>query len=299
MWYFMTELADLMQRYVEQHSLFELEGAVKTTIPGVSFYRSEKGNTRQPFVYQSGIIILGQGHKDIHIGANSVQYGPNDYLVVGVPMPLECEARAEPDKPLLGLSIDIDHSILLKQIDLLEQANFTPVHQCKAHPCGIQAVAMNPVMLSSCHRLMQALINGLEAEVLGISLLEEIIFRALTSCEGHVLFELAHHEGHYARVAKALSKVHREYAYPLTVQALADEANMSISAFHQAFRGITMESPLQYLKKVRLNKAKELIHIEGKRVNDAARLVGYTSSSQFSREYKRHFNETPRGAKAA
>jgi AraC-like DNA-binding protein len=60
-----------------------------------------------------------------------------------------------------------------------------------------------------------------------------------------------------------------------------------------------MESPLQYLKKVRLNKAKELIQVEGKRVNDAARLVGYTSPSQFSREYKRHFNETPRGAKAA
>lgn len=295
----MTELADLMQRYVEQHCLFDLEGAVKTAIPGVSFYRSEKGNARQPFVYQSGIIILGQGYKDIHIGSNSVQYGPNDYLVVGVPMPLECEARVESGKPLLGLSIDIDHSILLKQIDLLEQADFSPIHQCKVNPCGIQAVAMNPVMLNSCQRMMLALLDGLEAEVLGTSLLEEMIFRALTSCEGHVLFELAHHEGHYARVAKALSKVHREYDQPLTVQALAEEANMSISAFHQAFRGVTMESPLQYLKKVRLNKAKELIHIEGKRVNDAAHLVGYTSSSQFSREYKRHFNETPRGVKAA
>ncbi|QXO16363.1 AraC family transcriptional regulator [Vibrio ostreae] len=295
----MTELAELMQRYVEQYSLSDLEGAIQTDIPGVHFYRSEKGNPRQPFVYQSGIIILGQGHKDIHIGSNTVHYGPNDYLVVGVPMPLECEALVEPGKPLLGLSIDIDHSILLKQIDLLEQAEFTPLQQCKANPCGIQAVAMNTEMQSSCKRIMQALIDGLEAQVLGTSLLEEMIFRALTSCEGHVLFELAYHEGHYARIAKALSKVHRDYAQPLTVQALAEEANMSISAFHQAFRRVTMESPLQYLKKVRLNKAKELIHVEGKRVNDAAHLVGYTSTSQFSREYKRHFNETPRGIKAA
>ncbi|MDF4802162.1 helix-turn-helix transcriptional regulator, partial [Vibrio parahaemolyticus] len=56
--------------------------------------------------------------------------------------------------------------------------------------------------------------------------------------------------------------------------------------------------PLQYIKKVRLNKARDLIQLEGKRVNDAARLVGYSSPSQFSREYKRHFNETPRSTKA-
>lgn len=74
---------------------------------------------------------------------------------------------------------------------------------------------------------------------------------------------------------------------------------MSVSAFHQAFRNVTLESPLQYIKKVRLNKARELIQLEGgRRVNDAARLVGYTSPSQFSREYKRHFNETPRSTKA-
>jgi AraC-like DNA-binding protein len=58
---------------------------------------------------------------------------------------------------------------------------------------------------------------------------------------------------------------------------------------------VTLESPLQYLKKVRLNKAKELIQLEGRRVNDAAHLVGYTSTSQFSREFKRHFNMTPKG----
>ena len=72
---------------------------------------------------------------------------------------------------------------------------------------------------------------------------------------------------------------------------------MSVSAFHQAFRAVTLESPLQYIKKVRLNKAKELIQIEGKRVSEAALIVGYNSSSQFSREYKRHFNQTPAQAK--
>ncbi|NTU37955.1 helix-turn-helix transcriptional regulator, partial [Vibrio diabolicus] len=134
--------------------------------------------------------------------------------------------------------------------------------------------------------------------MLGDLLLEEIVYRTLVSKEGYVLFDLAHQEGSYARVAKALNRVHQAYHEQLSVQTLAEEANMSVSAFHQAFRNVTLESPLQYIKKVRLNKARELIQLEGRRVNDAARLVGYTSPSQFSREYKRHFNETPRSTKA-
>ncbi|MCV5647666.1 AraC family transcriptional regulator, partial [Escherichia coli] len=90
--------------------------------------------------------------------------------------------------------------------------------------------------LDACKRLMKALCNDLDVAILGESLLEEIVYRTLVSKEGHVLFELAHQEGSYARVAKALNRVHAEYHEQLNVQTLAEEANRSISAFHQAFR---------------------------------------------------------------
>ncbi|WP_025537625.1 AraC family transcriptional regulator [Vibrio parahaemolyticus] len=293
----MNTLAETMQRYVEKHDLHNLEGIKQTAIEGVWFYRSSKGNNRQPFVYQSGIIVLGQGHKNIHIGQTPVQYGPDDYLVVGVPMPLECEAFATNNEPLLGISIDITPTLLHKLVKKLEAQKFSNI--CEASKrCGLKSVRMNEAMLDACKRLMKALCNDLDVAILGESLLEEIVYRTLVSKEGHVLFELAHQEGSYARVAKALNRVHAEYHEQLNVQTLAEEANMSVSAFHQAFRSVTLESPLQYIKKVRLNKARDLIQLEGKRVNDAARLVGYSSPSQFSREYKRHFNETPRSTKA-
>ncbi|TNZ70012.1 AraC family transcriptional regulator [Vibrio parahaemolyticus] len=295
--HYMNTLAETMQRYVEKHDLHNLEGIKQTAIEGVWFYRSSKGNNRQPFVYQSGIIVLGQGHKNIHIGQTPVQYGPDDYLVVGVPMPLECEAFATNNEPLLGISIDISPTLLHKLVKKLEAQKFSNICE-DSERCGLKSVRMNDAMLDACKRLMKALCNDLDVAILGESLLEEIVYRTLVSKEGYVLFELAHQEGSYARVAKALNRVHAEYHEQLNVQTLAEEANMSISAFHQAFRSVTLESPLQYIKKVRLNKARDLIQLEGKRVNDAARLVGYSSPSQFSREYKRHFNETPRSTKA-
>ena len=63
--------------------------------------------------------------------------------------------------------------------------------------------------------------------------------------------------------------------------------------FHKAFKDITADSPLQYLKKIRLAKARDLIVQRKMRANLAATEVGYESPSQFSREFKRYFGESP------
>ena len=74
---------------------------------------------------------------------------------------------------------------------------------------------------------------------------------------------------------------------------LADIANMSLSAFHRAFKEIAGESPLQYLKQLRLNTARNLIAYKGEPAYLAARHVGYESATQFSREFKRFFGLPP------
>ena len=292
----MQTLANLIQSYIDKKGWNDLEGIKETEIEGVWVYRSSDGNGRQPFTYGSGIILLAQGRKNIYIGDRPVTYASGDYLVVGVPMPLECEAMPIDGEPLLGLSITIDPKRLHKLVKQLEEQGFLESY-CNKHKVGssgLESTAMEPLMLDSCTRLMKTLHCEIEANILGDAVINEIVYRALTGAEGRVLFDLAHQDGHYARVAKALSKVHEEYDQTITVQSLAEEANMSVSAFHNAFRNVTFESPLQYLKKVRLNKAKDLIQREGMRISDAARLVGYSSPSQFSREFKRHFNTTPR-----
>ena len=68
---------------------------------------------------------------------------------------------------------------------------------------------------------------------------------------------------------------------------------MSLSAFHRAFKEVTSESPLQYLKKIRLAKARDHIVQDRMKAYVAADKVGYESASQFSREFKRHFGQSP------
>ena len=56
---------------------------------------------------------------------------------------------------------------------------------------------------------------------------------------------------------------------------------------------VTASSPLQYLKRIRLDRARLLMAHDGYNAGTAARAVGYESPSQFSREFKRLFGVTP------
>jgi AraC-like DNA-binding protein len=74
---------------------------------------------------------------------------------------------------------------------------------------------------------------------------------------------------------------------------LAREASMSVPTFHANFKAVTAKPPQRYLRTIRLHKAQVLM-VAGVSVAEAARRVGYESPSQFSREFKRLFQGTPK-----
>jgi AraC-like DNA-binding protein len=95
------------------------------------------------------------------------------------------------------------------------------------------------------------------------------------------------------QMQRILHRMHSDYAEPLEVPALAQEAGMSVSALHHHFKSMTGTSPLQYLKTVRLHKARMLMVQDSLNAMMASERVGYQSASQFSREFKRLFGKSP------
>lgn len=289
----MPTIANMLQQYAEHNQLLSFEGTMETVIPGVYFHRATKSSPRQPLIYNSGIIIVGQGHKIIHFPEHQIKYGAGDYLVLGVPVPLECEAFTDNDLPVMGIAIDINPAMLHKLVNQIMQHKPLSASSSSAQIGAVQSATLDTAMELVTHRLLTVLNNPIEADIFGEDIVKELVYRVLCGPQGHTLIGLAMHDGHYARIARTLSTMHSSYANQITVEGLAEDVNMSVSSFHRAFRQVTFESPLQYLKKVRLAKAKELIATSGSKANEAALKVGYTSPSQFSREFKRHFNKTP------
>lgn len=68
---------------------------------------------------------------------------------------------------------------------------------------------------------------------------------------------------------------------------------MGVSTLNHDFRAVTALSPLQYQKELRLMGARERMLVEGLDATRAALEVGYESTSQFTREYKRLLGQPP------
>ncbi len=69
--------------------------------------------------------------------------------------------------------------------------------------------------------------------------------------------------------------------------------HMSPSTFHQHFKAVTSLSPMQYQKALRLQEARRLMLSTMMDAGMTSRRVVYSSASQFSREYSRHFGVSP------
>lgn len=294
----MSTLAPLLQAFRDTIPSREVSGVAETGVPGVTFFWIDEATPRSPLLYDTGIVLLGQGRKVGWLGGRRFDYDADACLVLGVPVPFECASYGTPDEPLLGVRIDLDlqalHTLVARFAGSLgfDPADRVPVFR------GVEPTRMEGPLLEAAARLLSSLPDPMDREVVGPAAVEEIVYRILRSPQGRVLYTLTQHQTPYAQVARALERVHRSYATSLSIDDLARDAGMGVSSFHRAFKEVTGETPLQYLKKVRLLKAKGLLVFEGKRVEETAYAVGYASPSQFSREFKRYFDVPPSEAQS-
>ena len=284
----MTQMAALLKSFPAID-----DGLFESRLKGVRFFKETQPIRRKPMVYDPGICIIAQGQKTGYLGGQKFQYDANHYLVTSVTMPFECEAFASPEKPLRGLFIDIDMAQLHDLIGRLGIQKEIDGASEKGLPRGIGPAVMDEDMADATTRLVKCLQSEAESQILGPGLVREILYRALCGTQAPILYSLAMYSGTFSQVAYALKVMQSDYAAKLDVEQLASTARMSASAFHRAFKEITSDSPMQYLKKVRLTKAKDFIVQENMKAYIAADKVGYESSSQFSREFKRYFGQSP------
>ncbi len=266
------------------------EKSLSTLLPDVRLLYGTQPGARTPVMYQPGIIFLFSGHKTGYINERVFHYDANEYLLLTVPLPFECETWATPEIPLAGLRLNVDGLQLQELLmDIGEDEHFQPGESAS----GINSSILSDDILCAAERLLDVMERPLDARILGRQIIREILYHVLTGPRGGALLALVSRQTHFSLISKVLKRIESHYTESLSVDQLAAEANMSVSAFHHNFKSVTSTSPLQYLKSYRLHKARMLMVHDGMKASAAAMRVGYESASQFSREFKRYFGITP------
>lgn len=158
---------------------------------------------------------------------------------------------------------------------------------------GIFLSSMGAELQSCLVKLITSLEDQARTEIIAPMLIKEILFHVLRGQQGPQLREFVSQNRNAFRISSCTSYIQKSFTDAIDINQLADLAGMSVSSFHHHFKEVTNTSPLQYIKSIRLHAAKKKIELNNLSVSDAAFQVGYTSPSQFSREYKRFFGHTP------
>lgn len=265
------------------------EGMAAADIDGVRFIRANRPIPRMPVLYEPSIIVVCQGRKRGYLGDQSFVYDAQQYLVLSVPLPFECETSASADAPFLAISIRVDLAVIAELSILLDETRGVALSE----PRGVYSTPLDAPLADAVLRLLEALVSPHDMRVLGPSIMREIAYRVLTGAQGDAIRAALEQQHHFGRIARALRRIHADLTADFDVDTLAREAGMSVAVFHAQFKSVTATSPMQYVKAARLHQARLMMVQDGMSAGAAAARVGYASASQFSREFKRLFGRSP------
>ncbi|MEO1038425.1 MAG: AraC family transcriptional regulator [Pseudomonadota bacterium] len=244
-------------------------------------------------MYEPALCLILQGAKQTVIDGRTLDLRAGDSILISHHVPVHARiTEASSEKPYIALIIRIDMKIVR---GLHAQIKHLGEHGEKAF--SVSASQAEQALLGVIHRMLGILQNPVDAALLADSVHQEMHLRLLQAPHAAMLRELATADSGASAISRAIDFVRKNYSQTLPVSAIAREAGMSESSFHQKFRKITGATPLQYVKSLRLSEARNLLLLDDCSVSSAAFTVGYESANQFSRDYSKRFGHPPSEAR--
>jgi len=267
------------------------DGVYASAIPSLFLIHHSKVTQPVYRVYKPSFCFIAQGLKEILLAQERFEYGPANYLVSSMNLPVIGQViKASPDKPYLSLKLEFTSDQIfevLKEIDAITTMKEPPKR-------ALYVGEIETTILDAVLRLIQLLDHPEDIPFLSPIYIREILYRLLQGSYGGTLAQIVMEKSNTYHIRETIEQIIKHWDQPLRIDDLSALANMSVPTFHRHFKELTAMSPIQFQKHLRLQEARRLLLSESADASDVAFRVGYESASQFSREYARMFGVPPR-----
>ncbi len=268
------------------------DGLTETGIKGVRLFRATQAIPCVPAVYEPSVVAIVSGAKEAVLDGERHVYDSSHYLCCPMSMPVQAGTpTASPDNPLFGVYVSLDQRMMTElTLEMEILGDYVPMGKGSQPAQGIRLAHWDDAFSDALLRLLQLGQNETDTAVLGNARLRELSF-AILKGEAGSFARRAYGAGN--AIARSIAHVSSHLDAPISIDDMASRAGMSRAVFHRKFKQVTTMAPIQFVKSMRLNNAAMKI-AGGMTVNEAAIDVGYVSPSQFSREFKRMYGQSPR-----
>lgn len=261
-------------------------------IPGVYLFKNTQTERATPTMYQASMVFITSWSKKIQQEDRVYSYGKWKFLLVSIPTPFVCEASADENGMFAWICISINKNDLFELIKQFKWAE-KPTHKKHNLESGVLSLDINDKIYQALEHLLDCWSDPFEAQILWPSIIKAIMFYAIKESDAQSFCDLVLTNKNLWNFWDMIEDINLNYKNDISIENLAEEMDMSIPTFYRQFKSLTGFSPNQYIKNLRLSKAKELLMWANYSVKQAAREVWYNSQFQFSREYKRYYWYAP------
>ena len=268
------------------------DGLTETGIKGVRFFRATDAVPCTPAVYEPCVVAIVSGVKEVVLDGHRHVYDHETYMCCPISLPVQAGTPlASKDNPLLGVILSLDTQMLAElTLDMDRAAGVIRAPSQGPLPTGFKIAPWDDGFSQAMARLVAVTTDPVDAAVLGQGRLREV-FHAILKGQAGEFVRRAFGTGN--EIAQAIAHLSDSLDDAITIDDLATKVGMSRAVFHRKFKQATTMSPIQFVKSMRLNNAAMKI-AGGMTVNAAALDVGYVSTSQFSRDFRRMYGQSPR-----
>ncbi len=226
------------------------------------------------------IYVVLDGSLRLHTPSGIMDFVPGQYSVSRIDIPTVGYVLTFSENDVISVLLDLDG-------DLAERIAKAQIED------RIMAASDNQV-ISSLSRLFEIMKEPIPPAFMGTQIKREIIFFSLCGSRGSQFLQRIINIKQAGKIYEINSWIKENFRDSFTVKELADKKNMSVSLFHQKFKSAVGMGPLQCQKRLRLTEARRLMLDENKNVTEASFEVGYESTSQFTRDYRKMFGLNPK-----
>jgi AraC-like DNA-binding protein len=260
---------------------------LSTPVPRLTVWTTIRDTLPTPALFEPMFYAVVRGTKVLIMGANHFELVAGACAASSFGLPYTHQLTgASPDLPYVGISLHLDIGMLTRvMLDMPKSDG--------RWTCAVAAGDLNGSVGEAFARLVGLVRSPADVGMLAPHYETELYYRLLQSPMGDTLRQISQRNERVQKLKAAADWLAANHSQAIVIPDLAASAGMSITSFHRHFKGVTGFSPLAFQRQMRLLEARKLLATGSANVSRVAYQMGYLSPSQFSREYKSMFGNSP------